>query len=155
MKKILLGLVAVFASLIFVFAPALAANSNCTPTSILGSSKCTRDQDNNIVEAVPDDKGEYSKDAFNCTCSSDGDKDGQEIIDILGSVVDIMTIGIGILGLIGITVVGIQYLTAGGDEAKTKKAKRRLFEIVVGLVAYVVLYAALKFILPGFNGTKV
>ena len=71
---------------------------------------------------------------------------------ILKLVVDIMSIGVGILGVIGITVVGIQYLTAGGDEGKTKKAKQRMFEIVIGLVAYVVIYAALRWLLPNFNG---
>ena len=71
---------------------------------------------------------------------------------ILQLVVDIMSIGIGILGVIGITIVGIQYLTAGGDEGKTRKAKQRMFEIVVGLVAYVVIYAALRWLLPSFQG---
>ena len=65
-----------------------------------------------------------------------------------------MTIGIGILGLIGILIVGTQYLTAGGNEEKTKKAKRRMFEIVIGLVAYVVLYSFLRWLLPNFNGTN-
>lgn len=76
-------------------------------------------------------------------------KDGT--ICILNLVVDIMSIGIGILGVIGITVVGIQYLTAGGNEEKTRKAKQRMFEIVVGLVSYVVIFAALKWLMPGFG----
>ena len=59
-----------------------------------------------------------------------------------------MSIGIGILGVIGITIVGIQYLTAGGSEEKTRKAKRRMFEIVIGIVAYVLLYWFLKWLLP-------
>lgn len=80
-----------------------------------------------------------------CGSSEDG------VICILNLVVDIMTIGIGILGVIGITVVGIQYLTAGGDEGKTRKAKQRMFEIVIGLAAYVVFYAVLKWLLPSFG----
>ena len=82
------------------------------------------------------------------TCGQDSDGVGC----ILKLVVDIMSIGIGILGVIGITVVGIQYLTAGGDEKKKKKAKQRMFEIVIGLVAYVVIYALLRWLLPGFQG---
>lgn len=81
-----------------------------------------------------------------------GDKEGSEgITCVLNLVVDIMTIGIGILGVIGITVVGIQYLTAGGSEEKTRKAKRRMFEIIIGLVAYVLLYAFLRWLLPSFG----
>lgn len=75
----------------------------------------------------------------------------QGIDGVLELVVDIMTIGIGILGVIGITVVGIQYLTAGGSEEKTRKAKRRLFEIVIGLVAYVIIYTFLRWLLPNFG----
>lgn len=70
---------------------------------------------------------------------------------ILELVVRVMTIGIGILGVIGITVAGIQYITAGGNEEQTRKAKRRLFEIVIGLAVYVVLYAALYWLVPDFH----
>lgn len=78
-----------------------------------------------------------------CSKAEDG------VVCILNLVVDIMSIGIGVLGVIGITVVGIQYLTAGGNEEKTRKAKQRMFEIVVGLVAYVLIYAVMKWLMPG------
>ena len=78
-----------------------------------------------------------------CGNSDDG------VVCILALVIDIMSIGIGILGAIGITIVGIQYLTAGGNEEKTRKAKQRMFEIVVGLVAYVLIYAVMKWLMPG------
>lgn len=85
----------------------------------------------------------------NCAKNKKGNPaGGGEVIYILTTVVDIMSIGIGILGVIGITIVGIQYLTAGGSEEKTRKAKRRMFEIVIGIVAYVLLYAFLKWLLP-------
>lgn len=100
-----------------------------------------------VMAAETKDKGVET--AVLTTCGQD--EDG--ISCILKLVVDIMSIGIGILGVIGITVVGVQYLTAGGDEGKTRKAKQRMFEIVIGLVAYVVIYAALRWLLPGFSGT--
>ncbi len=70
----------------------------------------------------------------------------QGIDGVLNLVVDIMTMGIGILGVLGIVITGIQYLTAGGSEEKTRKAKRRMFEIVIGLVAYAVVYAFLTWL---------
>lgn len=76
------------------------------------------------------------------------------IMCILELVIDIMSIGVGILGVIGISIVGVQYLTAGGSEEKTRKAKRRMFEIIIGIAVYVVMYALLKFFLPGFNGVN-
>lgn len=61
---------------------------------------------------------------------------GRLILDVI----DILSIGIGILGVIGISVVGIQYLTAGGNEQKTAQAKKRMLEIVIGLVVYALLF---------------
>lgn len=70
---------------------------------------------------------------------------------LLQMVVDIMSAGVGILAFIGISVSGIQYLTAGGSEEKTRKAKRRIFEIVVGLALFVIIYAILKWLLTSFS----
>lgn len=85
-----------------------------------------------------------------CASKSDGEN-GEGIICILELVIDIMTIGIGVLATIGLGISGIQYLTAGGSEEQTRKAKRRIFEIVIGLAAYVLIYSLLKFILPNFQ----
>lgn len=73
-----------------------------------------------------------------------GGADG--IVQLLSEIVDILTVGVGILAVIGITVVGIQYLTASGNEEKTRKAKRRILEIVIGLVVYVLIYGILKWL---------
>ena len=77
------------------------------------------------------------------------DGKGCGVYSVLGLVVDILTFGIGIAAAIGIVISGITILTAGPDAAKTAKAKRRLFEIIIGLAVYAVLYAALNFLLPG------
>ena len=68
---------------------------------------------------------------------------------LLLEVLDIMTIGIGVLAVVGISIVGVQYLTAGGNEQQTTKAKRRMLEIVIGLAAYAVLWTAAQWLLPG------
>ena len=83
---------------------------------------------------------------FGRQCGEEG------ITTVLTAVVNIMTAGIAVLAVIGIVVSGIQYLTAGGNEEKLKKSKRRIFEIVIGLAAYVLIYAILQWLLPSFNG---
>lgn len=82
-------------------------------------------------------------------CAKEGGE--ESIMCILNLAVDILSIGVGIFGVIGISVSGIQYLTAGGNEEKTRKAKRRLFEIVIGLAAYVVIYSLLRWLLPSLR----
>lgn len=76
---------------------------------------------------------------------------GDGIICVVELVVDILSIVVGVAGVIGIVIVGIQYLTSTGNEEKTRKAKRRLFEIVIGIAAYAVGYAILKWLLPTFG----
>ena len=133
MKKILFSILAIFMGSIMVFTPAFATcPEGTTPVSIL----------NNVGDTVEGDDGE--------TCVRD--ENGSTIMNILKAVVDIMSVGIGILGVIGISVSGVQYLTAGGNEEQTRKAKHRIFEIVLGLVVYVMIYTILVWLLPGFDG---
>ena len=100
------------------------------------------------VMAANSKKDDGVETAILTDCGSDPDGVGC----ILRLVVDIMSIGIGILGVVGIVIVGLQYLTAGGNEEKTRKAKQRMFEIIIGLVAYVAIYTILRWLLPSFNG---
>lgn len=138
MKKITALILSAVIGLSLISAPVFAGE--CVMTSVLGGAACNKDGDkiHDIDKDHPLRDGEY-----NCSCD---DGEGGSITHILYLVVDIMTIGIGILGVIGISIVGVQYLTAGGNEEKTRKAKRRMFEIILGLVAYAVIYALLKFL---------
>ena len=133
MKKILFSILAIFMGSIMVFTPVFATcPEGTTPVSIL----------DNVGNTVISEDGEKCVE----------DENGSTIMNILKAVVDIMSVGIGILGVIGISVSGVQYLTAGGNEEQTRKAKRRIFEIVLGLIVYVMIYTILVWLLPGFNG---
>jgi len=133
MKKLLAGILAIFMGAMMIGAPAFAECSEtqlkngCVNTAVLGKNGCS------------------------CKSGSEKDENGAGIKRILKLIVEIMTIGIGILGVLGVTIVGIQYLTAGGSEEKTRKAKRRMLEIVIGLVAYVLIYALLQWLIPDFK----
>jgi len=126
MRKILTAIIALFVSFSLVATPVYAEESGekpgCVETAIINGGK---------------------------VCD---DGDGSSIMNILKLVANILSVGVGILGVIGITIVGIQYLTAGGSEEKTRTAKRRILEIVIGLTAYAAAYAILQWLLPGFSG---
>jgi len=124
MKKIILSIAAIFVGFSLITTPVFAeeGKGTCVPTAILGNN--------------------------NQVCD---DGEGSGIKHILKLVVEIMTVGVGILATIGLSVAGVQYLTAGGSEEQTRKAKRRIFEIVIGLAAYVLIYALLYFLLPDFK----
>ncbi len=78
--------------------------------------------------------------------------EGEEAIKcLLNLVVNVLTYGIGVLGVVGIVLSGIQYITSQGDPAKMAKAKNRIIQVVIGLVIYAVMYTALVFLVPGFS----
>ncbi|MDO4611308.1 MAG: hypothetical protein Q4B34_00360 [Candidatus Saccharibacteria bacterium] len=120
MKKLLLTITALFIGAFIVAAPTpvFAANTcDGVETAILGENGCMED-----------------------------DGCGSSILSILNSVLDIMTVCIGIVAAVGIAIVGVQYMTAGDNEEQVRKSKRRLFEIIIGLAAYVLIYALLKWL---------
>lgn len=67
---------------------------------------------------------------------------------ILNIVLTVLTFGVGIAGVAGIVISGIQYASASDNDQQVAKAKRRIFEIVIGLLVWSVMYAFLGFLLP-------
>lgn len=67
---------------------------------------------------------------------------------VLKIILNILSVGMGILGAIGIVIFGIQYLTAGGNEQRVIKARRRLLEVIIGLALYAGMAVAVNFLLP-------
>lgn len=68
---------------------------------------------------------------------------------IVNLVINIFSIGVGILGVVGVMVAGVQYLTAKDNQEQAKKAKNRLGQIVIGVTLYAVLFAGAQWLLPG------
>ena len=128
MKKIFFVVAMIFVSFFAFGTPVFAegTENSCVPTAILGEGNAGEKQ----------------------VCD---DGSGSSVWSILRLVVEIMSIGVGILGVEGITVVGVQYLTAGGSEEKATKAKRRMYEIVIGLAAYAVLSGVIMWLMPSFT----
>ncbi len=77
------------------------------------------------------------------------DGKGCGVFKILNLVSDILTAIVGIASIIGISVTGTTYITAGGDEQRVTKAKRRLYEIVLGLFLFAISWALINWLLPG------
>ncbi len=126
MKKLLTALIAIVMGGFMMAAPVFAKACTCA------------DGSTGVETAILGDEN-------HCTCDNGS---GSSVVHIFKLVINIMSAAVGIIAAIGITIVGIQYLTAGGSEEKTRKAKRRLFEIVIGIVVYVLLYALLDWLLP-------
>ena len=83
-----------------------------------------------------------------------GVKDGKNAEDsaiwkILLLVLNIMTAGVGILGVGGIVYGSIMYASAGDKADQTKKAIGIITNVVIGIIAYALMYLFLNFLIPG------
>ncbi len=68
---------------------------------------------------------------------------------ILILIINILTAGIGIVAVGGIIYASMLYATSGGDMGQVKESKTIIFNIVVGIVAYALMFSFLNFIIPG------
>lgn len=85
---------------------------------------------------------------INCDVGED-DKSGNGIFYLLSIVLNILTFGVGAAGVLGLVISGIQYMTANGNPAQMTKAKNRIIQVVIGLVAYGLFWALLEWLIPG------
>ena len=128
-----------------------SGSSSTTTSSVVSSSTSSSSSSSSTPNYTP------SQSTYDGSVSTiffgdiQDDGEGCGVYMILNLILDILTYGIGIAAIIGISISGIMYLTSKGNEANTTKAKRRIYEIVIGLAAYAVLYVALNFLLPGGN----
>jgi len=71
------------------------------------------------------------------------------IEDILNLVLNIIVYGLGVAAVLGVIIAGVMYMTARDNEAQVTRAKTRLYEVVIGLIAWALMYAVLRWLIPG------
>lgn len=60
-----------------------------------------------------------------------------------------ITNGIGIIAVFGLVIAGIQYAAAGENPSAVAASKKRISNIIIGIIIYVFMYAALQWLIPG------
>lgn len=73
----------------------------------------------------------------------------RSIDGMLKLVLNILVYGVGVAAVIGVVIAGIMYLTARDSEAQVATAKKRLYEVVIGLVLWVAMWSLLNWLIPG------
>jgi hypothetical protein len=64
-------------------------------------------------------------------------------------VVNILTGGVGVLAIMGIIYASILYTTAGGSKEQIEKAKGVIMNVVIGVVAFLLMFSFVNFLVPG------
>jgi hypothetical protein len=67
----------------------------------------------------------------------------------INPVVVLLTVVVGIAAVISIIMAGIQYTSSADDPGTVSKAKQRIFNTIIGLVAYIFLLAFFNYLVPG------
>lgn len=78
--------------------------------------------------------------------SSDLDIDG-----LLKLILSILVYGLGAAAVVGVIWAGILYLTARDNEQQVARAKMRLFEVAIGVLAWAVMFSVLNWLIPNFT----
>ncbi len=63
--------------------------------------------------------------------------------------INLLSISFGLLATISIILGGIQYAASEGDPQNVTKAKSRIKNTIIAIVAYFFLFAFLQFLIPG------
>ena len=117
-----------------------------------GGSSGGQDEDPEIIVAPPR-KTECAT-IFLPWCKKAEDDGKGTINSIIRFVIGTITVGITVLGTIGIIYSGFLFMTARENQAQATKAKRRIIEIVIGLILWVLAAAIISFFLPSDSGEE-
>lgn len=84
----------------------------------------------------------------------DQDNKGKQVQDnaiwgLLIMVINILTAGVGVLAVGGIIYGAILYTTAEDRADQVKKSTDIITNVVIGLVAFALMWSALNFLIPG------
>ncbi len=77
--------------------------------------------------------------------------DGESLEADVGSVINMIIYGIGIVAVIVIIIGGVNYMLSQGDPNKIKKAKDTILYGVIGLVVVLIAFAIVNFVLGVFK----
>jgi hypothetical protein len=101
---------------------------------------------------------ENSDQAAKCSGTSCGGSGGADCISKSGGdivscyvnpAIDLFSGLVGVVVVISIIIGGIQYSSSAGDPQKAARAKGRIINAIIALIAFAFLYGFLEFIIPG------
>jgi len=100
------------------------------------------------ILAIP---GHASADRYECKPSTTVKKCIQDnpITRNLQEIVNFLSAGVGILVVAVIIIGGIQYIVAGENPSAINEAKKRITNGLVALVAFILTFALLQYLIPG------
>jgi hypothetical protein len=118
-----------------ISSPVFATSSDGGNMSLIGSAsnKC-EGVDTNII---------------NCESNGEDGIEGTGLWNLLLTAINILSAGIGIAAVGGVVYAAVLYSSAGANADNIKKAKGMFVNIGIGIVAYLLMYSFLNYLIPG------
>ncbi|MFZ3009983.1 MAG: hypothetical protein WA030_03120 [Candidatus Microsaccharimonas sp.] len=135
MKQIIVATFLMFGVTFALVAPASAVS--CTPSA---TQKCCGGVPTGVLGCTQTGCSDPSVD---CEVENTG------LWGILLLVINILTAGVGVVAVGGIVYASILYTSAGGNQEQLKKAYKIITDVVIGVIAFALMYAGLNFLIPG------
>jgi hypothetical protein len=91
-------------------------------------------------------------DQYNFDCTGLSSKDCLKynpMIQWIRFFINLISALVGVIVVIMVTLAGIQYSAAADNPQGVQAAKKRIENVLIGLVAYIFLYAFLQWLIPG------
>ena len=89
------------------------------------------------------------KDICGSATTKDKDVKNTGVFKILVWVLNIMTAGVGIAAVGALVYAGILYAGAGGGSDQIVKSKKIITDVVIGIVAYALMFLVINWLVPG------
>ena len=127
-----------------------AVRKACTDGQKKGADDRKSEEDNGAGGTT--DKGDcggVDTAIIKCNADNSGGIETNGVWALLLMAINILTAGVGIAAVGGIIYGSIMYTTAGDNEGQVKQAKEIIRNVIIGIIAYVAMYALLQFIVPG------
>ena len=86
---------------------------------------------------------------IDCVESNEGGVAGSALWHLLLLVINILSAGIGLAAVGGAVYGAVLYSSAGANPDNVKKAKEMFVNIGIGVVAYLLMYSLLNYLIPG------
>jgi hypothetical protein len=95
------------------------------------------------------DPGKYCNSDPALKCGTTSSKQCDFVAKYVNPAIALLSVAFGLFATISIILGGIAFATSAGDPQKASKAKARITNTVIAVVAYMFLYAFLQFLIPG------
>ena len=84
-----------------------------------------------------------------CDQSGGGNLEDTGVWGILLLAINILTAAVGLAAVGGVIYGAVLYTSAGGSPEQVKKAMGIITNVVIGVVAYALMFSGLNFLIPG------